>query len=209
MTNAATDVVATYVTDYGETEPSSAGTATPTAGAALRVTAITLPDGVRGVRYYVETAAGSGEYRLYAETRGESFLITGYGPAGAPEPPAATSLGALAMTQAAFVQKFVGMAAQRYDGTNASAYGIKDGNLRFDRGGVFEFDTASASYAYGDLVGLAKASGNALENQKVAAVANRHLAIGRVVKPTSSSTKVLVEVMPWVRSFLGAGPVTV
>ena len=196
-------MVATYVTPYGETEASSAGSATPTAGAALRVTAISLPSGVRGIRYYVETSAGSGTYKLYRETLGESFLITGYGPAGAAEPPGATSLGATVMTQAAFVQTFVGASAQRYDGSNATAYGIKDGYLRFDRGGVFEFDCASASFNYGDLVGPAKASGNALENQKVVAVANRLLAIGRVIKPTTSATKVLVEIMPWIRSYLG------
>lgn len=208
LTNAATDVVATYVTDYGETEPSSAGTATPTAQGALIVTPISLPAGVRGIRYYVETAAAAGTYTFYRETKGEAFLITGYGPAGTAAPPGATSLGATVMSQAAFVQKFCGMAAQRYDGSNALAYGIKDGRLRFDRGGVWEFDTASASYNVGDLVGPAKASGNALEDGKVALVANRLLAIGRVVKPTSSATKVLVEIMPWVRFGLARGPWT-
>lgn len=203
LTNAATAVVATYVTAYGETEASSAGSATPTAAAALRVAAITLPSGMRGVRYYVETAAGSGVYKFYRETIGESFLITGYGPAGAAEAPVATTLGATVMSQADFASKFVGLAGQRYDGSNATAYGIKDGYLRFERGGVFEFDTASASYNYGDLVGPAKQSGSLLEPQKVALVANKYLAIGRVIKPTTSATKVIVETMPWVRSYLG------
>lgn len=194
LTNAALGVKATYVTDYGETEASSAGSATPTAAAALRVTAITLPSGMRGIRYYVETSAGSGTYKFYRETMGESFLITGYGAAGGAAAPSVTTLGATVMTQAAFAALFGGVSDQYYDGTNLTD-GIRDSKIRFDPSGVFEFDTASASYNVGDLVGPAKASGNTLEPQKVAAVANEYLACGRVVEATSSQTTVLVEIM--------------
>lgn len=102
----------------------------------------------------------------------------------------------LATTQANFHPLFVGVAAQAYDGTNASAYGIKDGKLRIDTDGVFEFATASASYKVGDLVGPAKQTGNLLEPQKVAAVANEGRAIGRVTEETSSSTRVKVRIFP-------------
>lgn len=102
----------------------------------------------------------------------------------------------LAQTQTDFHPTFAGVAAQGYDGTNANAYGIKDGQLRIDTDGVFEFDTASASYNVGDLVGPAKQTGNLLEPQKVAAVASEALAVGRVVEATSSSTKVKVRIFP-------------
>ena len=70
---------------------------------------------------------------------------------------------------------------------------------------VFEADTVSASYVYGQFLGLAKDTGNALLNQQVAAIEGptlwtpqfpRHpLAIGRCVQDTSSSTKVWVEIL--------------
>jgi hypothetical protein len=194
LTNAATGAKATYVTEYGETEASSAGSATPTAGAGLRVTAISLPAGIKGIRYYVETAAGSGVYKFYRETKGESFLITGYGAAGGAAAPASSTLGVTAVNQATFAANFAGVASQCYDGSNANAYGIRDGKLRHDVGGVFEFDCASATFALNALVGPAKASGDALEPQKVVAVSHRMLAIGRVVEAGTSVTKVKVEI---------------
>lgn len=103
---------------------------------------------------------------------------------------------ALSNTQTNLHPLFAGVAMQQYDGTNTSAYGLKDGKLRIATDGVFEFTTASASYKVGDLVGPAKASGNALEAQKVAAVATEALAIGRVVESTSSATTVKVRIFP-------------
>lgn len=100
----------------------------------------------------------------------------------------------LATTQPLFAARFVGVAGQRYDGTNSTAYGIKDGNLRVDTDGVYEFDCAAATFKVGDLVGPAKQSGNALENQKVAAVAGKTLAIGRVVEAGTSVTTVKVRI---------------
>lgn len=59
--------------------------------------------------------------------------------------------------------------------------------VRIGTNGVYEFDCASATFKLGDLVGPAKQTGNALENQKVAAsvVAG---AIGRINEVFSSAT---------------------
>lgn len=59
--------------------------------------------------------------------------------------------------------------------------------------GVFEFDTASASYELGDLIGPYD-GGAALSDQQVASVATANLAVGRAAKRTSSETTVLVDI---------------
>lgn len=102
----------------------------------------------------------------------------------------------LATTQRQFARACAGVAAQSYDGSNDQAYGIKDGKLRIDSDGVFEFACDSASFKIGDLVGPAKQSGNALEPQKIAAVASADLAIGRVVEEGASVTKIKVRIQP-------------
>lgn len=102
----------------------------------------------------------------------------------------------LATTQTAFALVFVGVAMQGYDGSNANAYGIKDGYLRVASRGIFEFDCASANFKVGDRVGLAKQSGNLLEPQKVVAVDSDAKAIGRVVEDKTSATKIKVEIFP-------------
>ena len=89
----------------------------------------------------------------------------------------------LPTTQAAFVAAFIGVSAQHYDGTNVT-YGIKDGKLRIDTTGVFEFDTAASSFNVGDLVGPAQGTGNTLDPQTVAAVSDVAHAIGRVADST-------------------------
>lgn len=101
-----------------------------------------------------------------------------------------------ATTQTDFHLEFLGVAGQAYDQANPTAYGVKDGQIRIDTDGVFEFDCASASFAVGDLVGPAKDTGNDLMDQKVVAVATEALATGRVVKATTSQTKVLVRITP-------------
>lgn len=94
----------------------------------------------------------------------------------------------LATTQEAFHDAFLGVSGQR----------SRDGDtdvIRVNTTGVFEFDCAAATFSLGDLVGPAKATGNALESQKVVAVASANLAIGRVAKNYgSNTTKVLVRV---------------
>lgn len=92
----------------------------------------------------------------------------------------------LATTQTNFVAKFLGVSVDR------SRNGDTD-PVVCATSGVFEFDCDSATFAIGDLVGPAKQSGNALENQKVAAVASAARAIGRVIKQVTG-TKVLVQI---------------
>lgn len=102
----------------------------------------------------------------------------------------------LATTQALFAARFLGVAGQRKVANVAKPYGNStDNRMRVDTGGVYKFTCASASFAVGALVGPAKQSGDYLESQKVAAVADQRLAIGRVVQATSSETTVLVEIL--------------
>ena len=68
----------------------------------------------------------------------------------------------IAQTQEDFNLKFVGMSADR------SRAGDTD-EVCVDKNGIKEFTCESATFEIGDLVGPAKASGNALENQKVVA----------------------------------------
>lgn len=102
----------------------------------------------------------------------------------------------LATTQTAFVTKFLGVSGQQKDANLARVFGNASDNLiRIDAGGIFEFDCASANFAIGDLVGCAKQTGNALENQKVVAVGSEALAIGRVTEAGTSITRVKVQIL--------------
>lgn len=95
----------------------------------------------------------------------------------------------LATTQENFHDGFLGVAAQRSRNGDTDA-------IRINTSGVYEFDTASATYEVGDLVGPAKQTGNALESQKVASVAGHNLAVGRVAKQyAAATTKVYVEIL--------------
>ena len=94
----------------------------------------------------------------------------------------------IATTQETFHDAFLGVALQRSrDGdTDDIAYASK---------GEFEFDCASATFAMGALVGVAKQSGDAIENQKVVGVAGANLAVGRVTRiVTSAATTVHVAI---------------
>lgn len=191
LTNALTGVKVSYNFPWGEGALSDAGTATPTAQAGLILTAVALPTNVLSRNIYVETAAGSGTYKLYGVDHGEATIITGYGVGRTP--PTAVSTGNLQVTQYTFAQSFMGVSAQFYNGTDAT-YGVKDGYVRVDAGGTFFFDCASANFDAGDLVGPAQASTNALEPQKVVAVADKALAIGRVHEGGDALTVVRVDV---------------
>lgn len=93
----------------------------------------------------------------------------------------------LATTQEAMHDGFIGVAMeQSRDGDTA--------DISVATSGEVEFDCASASFALGALVGSAKQSGNAIENQKVVSVATANLAIGRVVRVYTSVTKVVVRI---------------
>jgi hypothetical protein len=93
-----------------------------------------------------------------------------------------------AETQDGFADEFLGVAMQR-------SRALDTADIRVAARGVFEFPCAAATFELGDLIGPAKASGNALEDQKVVAVADPARAIGRAAKRyASNTTTVLVEI---------------
>jgi hypothetical protein len=96
----------------------------------------------------------------------------------------------LATTQDEFQNTFLGVAMQRSRAGDVEP-------IRVATSGMFEFDCAAATFELGALVAPAKQSGNALENQKTAALAagNEAKAIGRVAKRYgTSTTRALVEI---------------
>lgn len=93
----------------------------------------------------------------------------------------------LATTQGTFKDVFCGVARTAKRSTDPA------GSAQVDTAGVFRFDCASAAFDLGVFIGPAKASGNALENQKVVAVANATLAIGKPARQyTSAVTEIYV-----------------
>lgn len=209
LTNAATGVKVAIQLPWGEGTLSSAGSATPTAAYGLKVTLAACPSPGLGWNVYVEDSAGSGTYLFQqfvpASTAPTIIYVDSYGAGAAPgtlnASGSAVAQGAKEVTQYNFCKTFLGVSNQRmattgFFGAPTRPFGNSvDNQIMICRGGVFEFDTASASYAEGAYVGPAKASGNALLSQTVAAVAHPTLAIGKVFKLTSSSTKVMVEIM--------------
>lgn len=93
----------------------------------------------------------------------------------------------LATTQGAFAAVFVGVACDPHvAGSGATTMTVDTGPLS-----VWEFDQASDSVVTGGMLGPAKASGNALENQKLvesAAVAS----IARCYAGVTSATRIQV-----------------
>ena len=104
----------------------------------------------------------------------------------------------LATTRTNFVAKFLGASAQK-KAANADPYGNTGenaGKIRVDTGGVRKYAAAAGSYPVGQLVGPAKQSGNALEDNKVDDVSSEAHAIGRVVKEGGTDPAyVLVELL--------------
>lgn len=102
----------------------------------------------------------------------------------------------LATTQSDFAATFLGVSGQKKVAATARVYGnSEDNKIRIDAEGIYEFDCASATFAVGDLVGPAKQTGNALESQKVVAVATEARAIGRVAEAGTSVTTVKVQIL--------------
>ena len=102
----------------------------------------------------------------------------------------------IATTQTAFSLLFLGVSGQQKNSTDARIFGNSTDNVcRVDASGIFTFDCASATFEIGDFVGPAKASGNALESQKVVAVATDLLGIGRVVERGTSITRVKIQLL--------------
>lgn len=102
----------------------------------------------------------------------------------------------LGTTQSDFRALFLGVSRQQKAAGDARVFGNSSDNVvGVDSTGVWEFDCASATFELGDLVGPAKQSGNALESQKVVAVATEARAIGRVVERGTSITRVKVQLL--------------
>ena len=190
-------VAYTYVTADGlESGPNTLSAAMSTNANGINVTGVAVPAGVVAVNWYVTTDGGAaGTLQLVAQTPyGAGLTIVGPPPSDAPAPPAASSLSATLLSQVAFAKKCVGVSAQYYDGVTA-AIGLKDGYFRVDSGGVFDMGCASATFNDGDLVGLAKDTGNTLNPQSVVAVtlAHKAAAIGVVRQGGATLTTVRVE----------------
>lgn len=98
----------------------------------------------------------------------------------------------LETTQKAFSKVFVGVSADRKGEleTEVNEIGVY-------RAGLIEFSCDPTTFEIGDLIGVAQASGDALENQKVVAVTGASKAIGKVAKRYSSNTtSVICEIFP-------------
>jgi hypothetical protein len=203
LTNALTGVKISYQFPWGEGTVSAAATTTPTAASTIKVSGASLVPATNALwtNVYVESAAGSGTYGLWGRTYGEDVYVNSYGLGAAPYAGNAGGVvalsGATQVTQYAFAQAFAGRAAQTKVAATARVYGNSTDNvIRVDAAGIYEYPCASATFAVGDLVGAAKASGNALESQKVVAVAHQALAVGVVAEAGTSVTAVKVKLLP-------------
>jgi len=95
-----------------------------------------------------------------------------------------------AANQELFHDNFAGVAMQRSRAGDTQP-------IRVATTGAFEFVCPSGTFEVGALIGVDEAaSGTALEDQQVAAVATANLAVGRCAKRVASAdTKVLVEIV--------------
>lgn len=114
----------------------------------------------------------------------------------------------LATTQTNFRLRYAGVVMATYTGSTFTGdgpneYGLQSGYVMVYEDGVFEDTCASASFKAGTLVGIAKASGNALESQKVVQVSTEAMSIGRVYEDVSSSTTVKFTIHPELADITG------
>jgi hypothetical protein len=184
----------TYVYPWGESLPSNGTVVAMTAGQQMTVTGLAVipPTPVIAVNWYCMTGAGGATpLALAFSNDGGGFILGGPPGVTAQAIPTVSLGGALAQTQYNFAQSFLGISAQRWDGTNLTT-GSKDGTLRIDTAGVFEMDCAAASsFNPGDLVGPDTNAG-VLFSQQVVKVTSKALAIGRVEKLVAAVNKVKV-----------------
>lgn len=203
LTNAATGVKISYQFPWGEATLSSAGSATPTAGALLKVSGSPLVPSAPALHtnVYVETAAGSGTYKLWGTTKGSTVMVDSYGAGRLPYADnasgAAVASGAKELTQYNFAQRFLGASAQAKDADVARVVGNGADNIaRVDCDGTMIYDLDSATTAVvGDWFGAAKATGNTLTSQTLAAVADESLAVARCVEAGTSVTTLKVKLL--------------
>lgn len=108
----------------------------------------------------------------------------------------------LATTQTAFVTKFLGVAAQKKPANDdpIGNTGTNAGKIRVDQG-VWRFlNPAAGTYIAGlTMVGPAKQSGNALEDQKLAVTTTQATSIGVVVGASGDTDPTWIDVFVWSR----------
>ena len=100
----------------------------------------------------------------------------------------------LSTSQYNFAANFAGVAMQRKTAGTAKpgAGGGMDNRLRVATEGEFEFDTPASTLAFGQLLGLSKASGNALDPQKLEYVSDLTRAVARVTRPKTVAASTTV-----------------
>lgn len=193
----------TWVTSTGlESGPSPASSAqTITANQGIQLkSAAAVPAGVVAINWYLSNASGTSPQLVGQAPYAGGLAVVAAPPSDSPTYPAANSLSALILTQQYFAQRFAGISGQAFDGTNTTAYGIQDGFLRVDTMGVFDFACAAATYNTGDILTLAKDTGNNLTGQTVVLAGTaqqavlstvKNISLARVVVPYTSNTTVV------------------
>ncbi|MEN0109743.1 MAG: hypothetical protein AAF805_03375 [Planctomycetota bacterium] len=111
--------------------------------------------------------------------------------AGVAEPVSETAdQGSILLNQSTFHDNFVGVAMQASPAGEAST-------VRIATTGVFEFEAAPSAYELGtELTAAAQATGNLLQDQRLAEAVGVSSAIGRCAKRTGAGTsRVLVDIV--------------
>lgn len=102
----------------------------------------------------------------------------------------------LLTTQEDFASTFLGASAQTKAANLARILGNSDDNIvRVDTAGEWEYDCVSATYGVGQKMGAAKASGNALLSDKLAAVTATNAAVAVCVQRKVSATRIRVRLL--------------
>ena len=208
LANSLTAAKVSYQFPWGEGPLSPAGTATPTAGAAIVMAPVVFTAPVIGLNIYVETVPGNGIFKLYDQVLQAGgtgqILITGLGTGQVPPATPVTS-GALQGTQAGWAAAFVGISAQAKAATGffgnpqTIPYGNSLPEIRVDTEGVFYGDCALASFTVGQFLGPDKDVGNVMLSQQVVGVAGPQLAIGQVIHAETNVTRVKFRLISSVR----------
>lgn len=117
-------------------------------------------------------------------------------------------LGTLDATQQSFAQVFLGVSAQRWDGHFIS-FGLMNGLIRIDTGGVFEFDCSPLDFfVVGDMVGLAAGNSNGIDfllPQMVVRVDSADKAIGWVERGLGTKANTVLVRLFDRATFFGVG----
>ena len=102
----------------------------------------------------------------------------------------------LLTTQEDFASVFLGAAAQTKAANLARILGNSDDNIiRVDTAGEWEYDCDSGTYGVGAKLGAAKASGNALLSNKLAAVTATNAAVAVCVQTKYNATRIRVRIL--------------